>query len=445
MSRRIVLNPISRIEGEGSLEIVLDTRKGLREVRFHSDLFRGFEIFCKGRPVEEMPALSSRICGICAEAHYLASLRAVEQILGITVPLTMQKIRGLFLLTSLVRDHLTVLYLFAGPDTEDRGGADSLSWLKEQGLWSDFLASRRRLSRMLEILGGRRHLALGGFPGGWLRLPSEKEIEEMVSLVEEEKNFALRTWEFWEARFPKEEGEKFSWPLVALTGGLDGFLGERITVGSPEGQSLRSFRADKYRQHFREEETGPRGLRSTRLKEEGIYLVGPVARFLLWPPPPSLHNLYHRLKQCFKQFPWSLPHLLRVFEVLLALDKMASWLKDLDLKGREDSSHEDLFREEGIGVVEAPRGLLIHHYRVDEKGLLREVNIITPTAQNYKPLISSIQAYLKNKNLNLSKEVLLGLEKLIRTFDPCLPCMLHILSPYGHQRININSKPKTKI
>ncbi|OAQ20989.1 Ni/Fe hydrogenase subunit alpha [Thermosulfurimonas dismutans] len=434
--KKLKIHPLTRIEGDASLEIVFDDQGNLKRLRWLSELFRGFEKICLGRPVEEMPFLTSRICGICAEAHHLASLRAVDQIFGLTPPPWAQKVRAIFLLSSLVRDHLTVLYLFSGPDLKPSPqNREALAWLKENGLLHDFLQSRSRIRRILEIVGGRGLQAVGGFPGSWSKSITAEEKEELIQLTQKERAFAAKTFDFFgEILLKKEYQNPLKIPFLALLpDNLPGFLGRRIGILTSEEKPYKDFRAEKFQEYIVEEDsTECPNLRTTQLKSLGPYLVGPLARFHLWPEPstPLAQKAYREIKNCLKHQQlrdYEIAHLFRAYEILLACEQIESLSQEIEIQRKDEKEPKFELQREGIGVVEAPRGLLIHHYQVDKKGLITKVNIITPTAQNSPIIFMTIRAYLKSSPKNNPQKLTKDIEKIIRAFDPCVPCMLHII------------------
>lgn len=429
--KKIQLKPLSRIEGEASLEIVLDDRGRFRDLRLKSDLFRGFERFCVGRPVEEMPFLASRICGICAEAHYLASLKALDRIFDRTPAPEVQKIRQIFFLSGFIRDHLTVISLFATPDSVSPVlSQDAFRVLRDLGLWRDFLEIRKALKEILEIVAGRRLHGGGGLPGGWSKALSAEEVAELKTASLRVHRGVRRLGEAWQRLF---------WE-ASISDNAPGFKKKRALLAlSPdfvEGQlsgTLRgkNFSAEDYREVIEETESRWPGLKVTTLKGKYTYLVGPWARFSLWPSPgiPGLQVLYEKTLECLKQSkgmtPWGM-HVLRVYELVLAAEKLRETVANLEEFRPSVSGISGPVHREGIGLVEAPRGLLIHHYEIDDRGRLAKVQIITPTAQNYRALIEDLEDFFK-KSKKISEETLKQSEKIIRAYDPCIPCMLHIL------------------
>ncbi|QJA06166.1 hypothetical protein FVE67_04840 [Thermosulfurimonas marina] len=429
---RIKIEHLARIEGSAGLEVVLDPSGRVQEVILKSEIFRGFERFVRGRPALEMPFIAGRICGICAEAHTLASLQALDEIFSTRPSANVVRIRKIYFLSGFLRDHLTVVSLFGAPDFGgERKSSTALSFLKESGRLRPFLRLREKLNRTLELISGRSFQGVGGLPGDWARALSKEEVQEIRRLAErirkETRDYALslvREFSLGETLPPR--------PLLALEGG---FTEGPLALFFPGGRK-RKFK--DYRKVLREEEPQTDGLRPTHLFSGEAYLVGPLARFFLWPPPEGgPEDLQARLRECLEQQegrPVELPHLLRIYECLLAareLEKTAQALKP----HRPSAEEKRPQKAEGLGLVEAPRGLLVHHYRVDEKGYLQQVNILTPTAQNVKALKKDLEKSLEGFKPKNFQKLAEQAEKVVRSYDPCIPCMLHIMIPHNRIRL----------
>ena len=421
--RKIRLETVSRIEGALSLEIKVDSRNNLTGISWKTDLFRAFETLGVGRPLEEMPFLMARICGICAEAHHLASLQAAEKGLGISPPEGIRKIREAFGLISWLRDHLTVLLLFSGPDLESFPSPNSLSWLEKTGLWDLFLENRKHLRRMLEIVGGRGHLALGGIPGGWGKKVSSEERKELGERNERVLLLARKTWElYWE----KTVSQPFLWPvqspLVALSP-----EGSEVLVLPPGKIKPLRFPLSRFYETLVESEEGS-FFKKISLPPFGAYLVGPLARFYLFPSPdfPLSREAHQSLKSIGKPDLSRAP-LFRAYEVLWAAERLKHLLPELPINQPVSSAPLKPVRTEGLGAFEAPRGLLFHRYTLDPDGVIKTVKIITPTTQNLGVISDYIPRFWPYWPLKEQKRLLFEIQRFIRTFDPCVPCMVHLL------------------
>jgi len=417
VSRIIRIEHLARIEGSAGLEVILDSSGQVQKVSLQSELLRGFESFCQGRSALEMPLLAGRICGICAEAHTLASLRALDQIFGCRPPANLRRLRRIYFLAGFLRDHLTVVSLFGAPDFgPQKGSPQALEFLRRTGRLSPFLRLREKIHRLLELVSGRRFQGPAALPGGWSKPLLLEEVKEIQALSQEIRKdttgYALSLAE----DFPPAAEPLPPRPLLALK---KDFEGTSLGLLYPGGKE----------EHFRD-------YREVVAREGALlsgeeYLVGPLARFFLWPPPKKepARGFQERLRRCLKQcegWPVGLRHLLRVYECLLVAAEIQEAARGL--KPYEPSARELRPRKpEGIGLVEAPRGLLVHHYQVDQEGYLQKIRILTPTAQNVKALEKDLQETLKSfKGENLKKlEEQAG--KVVRAYDPCIPCMLHIL------------------
>ena len=430
--KRIQLKHLSRIEGEASLEVLLDEKGRFRDLRLKSDLFRGFERFCVGRPVEEMPFLASRICGICAEAHYLASLKALDQIFDRPPPPEVRRIRRVFFLAGFLRDHLTVLSLFAAPDLVARSPSlEAFGGLKDLGLWEDFLEIRRALKEILELVSGRKLHGGGGVPGGWLKALGPEETTEIKRAVSRVHRGIKRFSDLWQGKLFRSLDSQNTSPSF---GKKKAFLA--LSPDFVEGRLCgvlrkRRLSFEDYREAFTETVSGEETPTLTVFQGGHTYVVGPWARFVLWPSPktPPLRDLHEMILGCLKQSenPSSgMLHFLRVYELVLAAERLKETVADLGPFRPVSDEVSVPARREGVGLVEAPRGLLVHHYEVDARGRLSRVRIFTPTAQNYRALLEDLKEFFE-KAEKISEKVLKQAEKIVRAYDPCIPCMLHLL------------------
>ncbi len=407
---------VLRIQGEAVVEVWVDDALRVTDVRFVPGGFRGFESFCRGRVPEEMPFVSARICGVCAEAHYVASAKAVEELYGVSPSLQVERLRAVFHLLGFIRDHLTTLYLFSGPDLFPEFGNDSLEWLEKSGFKREFFESRRRIRRMLEVVSGRGFLGGAFVPGGWTKVLTPEALRELRRLSEEELAFCRRTLEFFGAK--RAEETQFRGKFLCLKpGDVSEFFGDKVACFDERGRKVAEFKAERYAGYIKEKDSG-----EFVFSDGSVYAVGPFARTFFWEGTTSLGE--------------SNPSFVRAREVVVAAERLRVLLEELEGEQRRQLAPKRPVKREAVGVVEAPRGLLIHHYFVDENGLLSRVKIVTPTAQNAKAIEVTLRNRLK-LGQKIDEKVLKDLERVVRSYDPCIPCMVHVIGVEGKRLISV--------
>jgi F420-non-reducing hydrogenase large subunit len=451
---KITINPITRLEGHGRIEIFLDAQKEVKEAYLQIPELRGFEKFCEGRKAEDMPTLTSRICGVCREAHHLASTKALDSAFQVTPPETAIKLRELVYNTYMFSDHLLHLYFLASPDyilgwDAPKAERNILGVIKKLGkaIGKRLIEARAKALRIIEILGGKPiHLAFG-IPGGVTKGLSEEEFEEIKKLADSCLEFAKFTLDlFKEHVFEKvDQEEKLNTYYMGLVDGENrlSFYDGEVRVVDPEGNEFCRFKSnylDFIKEHVEPwsyvkfpylKPVGWKGFKDG--KDSGIYKVGPVARF----------NVAERMKtklanQAYREFferhekpahftgayIWA-----RAIEVLQAAERIKELAEDKAILKKELRNPKLKTPRQGVGIVEAARGTLFHDYTLDEQGLVKKVNLIVPSTQNNPPMSMSIKATAKRyiKKGQVSEGILNRIEQTFRTYDPCLACASHYL------------------
>lgn len=453
MSETITISPVTRIEGHAKITIHLNDAGEVADARFHVTEFRGFERFCLGRSYREMPSITERICGICPVSHALASAKAGDALKGVKIPPAAEKLRRLMHCAQLVQSHALSFYLLSGPDLllgmESNPAKRNLVGLLEQmpETAREGIRLRQYGQDVIRLLGDRSVHPAWAVSGG-VREPLTKVLRDKIASGLPEAmataRKALKLGKEALERLQEEASCYGNFPslhlgLVNGQGGLehyDGFLrvvdekGELLEDGfdpaaydSIIGEGEKSWSYLKF-PFYRSRQHHP---------DQGMYRVGPLSRLNV-----ACHAktpLADAELAFFRQFGEAggpvqgsfYYHQARLIEILFCLETMEQLLNDPELLDRNVRSHARTNNRQGVGVVEAPRGVLFHEYRVDDNGLLNYVNLIIATGQNNlamnRTVLQIAQKYLVGSRLE--ERLLNRIEHGIRCYDPCLSCSTH--------------------
>ncbi|MBK5133412.1 Ni/Fe hydrogenase subunit alpha [Candidatus Bathyarchaeota archaeon] len=453
MMKKIEINPISRIEGHAKIVINLDEDESVKDARFEVTDFRGFEKFSEGRPFYEMPSITSRVCGICPVSHLLASSKACDQIIGVKPPRTAIKLRRLMHMGQLIQSHALNLFYLSFPDL--LFGMDSNP--AERNFFGlinqhpDIARQGIRLRKfgqdIIQTLAGKRiHSSAWVLPGGVKSPPQKEQISALLSEVPEALKITLKTlneFKDW-LQDLKEEIHNFgNFPsyymgLVTSKGGLEHYDG-KIRIVDSKGEIV----ADQLDPHNYQEYVGEATETWSYMKfpyykpigyPKGAYRVGPLARLNIashCDTPLANKELtnFKRLGKNGVVQSTFLYHQARLVELLFCIETAKNLLEDPEIYSEHVRAKASVNNKEGIGVVEAPRGTLIHHYNVDKDGILKGVNMIIATEHNniaYNKAITQVAKKYVISN-QLTEGMLNRVEAVIRAFDPCLSCATHAL------------------
>lgn len=459
--RKIVIDPITRLEGHGKILLYLDEGGKLRDAILQVPELRGFEAFCRGRRAEEMPQITERICGVCPEAHHLASAKALDAAFRAEVPRPAQLQRELFYNAYIFSDHLLHLVFLGGPDLflpadtnkAERNVVGILRRFPELG--QKALAGRAQAQRILEIIGGKAIHPVFALPGGVAKPLSEESQKEIASAAKEMVELAkTMIMVFHEEILPRPEFQALllaeeAWLPTHYMGLVDGelrpnFYDGLVRVVSAKGLEIFRLPGDRALEKIAEHaepwtyvkfpylaELGWQGLRAGA--DSGIYRVGPLARLNVAErmATPLAQEEYERYLDFFGEKPVHATfayHWARLVELVQAAETVEKLTAAPELLGKEVRA-ELQPPGEGVGVVEAARGTLFHHYRLNQNGLVEFVNLIVATTHNAPSLSLSVkkmaEALVENRDLD---EILLNrVEMAFRAYDPCLACATHFL------------------
>ena len=445
----IVIEPVTRIEGHAKITVFLDEAGQVRDAHFHVTQVRGFERIAQGRPLHEMPSLMARICGICPVSHLLASVKACDAIMAVRIPETAAMLRELLHCGQFVQSHALSFFHLSAPDLllgmdSDPARRNVLGLIEQHPERArDGIALRKFGQQAIEWLAGERIHPSWTVPGG-VNAPLSAEVRDRLRAeLPAAKTIARRTLAFFKGvvdQFAEEIANFGNVPtlycgLVDASGGLQLYDGS-LRFRDAEGNLV----ADQVRQRQYAEYIAETTLPTTYLKApyykplgypEGVYRVGPLARLNVadrcgTPEADAefaeFHQRYGRTVQSAFHY-----HYARLIEALYALERMEALLADPAILDKHVRAHASVNALEGIGIAEAPRGVLIHHYKVDEKGAIRWANLIVATGHNNLAMNRSVRQVSEHfiDGTHLQEGMLNRVSAVVRAYDPCLSCSTH--------------------
>jgi NAD-reducing hydrogenase large subunit len=449
MTRRILIDPVSRIEGHAKISIYLDENDKVDHARFHVTEFRGFERMYEGRPMWEMPAITARVCGICPVSHLLASSRAGDQILAVEIPLAARKLRRLANLAQIIQSHALSFFHLSAPDfllglDSDPGRRNIFGLIAEQ---PDLARSGIRLrqfgQQIIEMLGGKKIHPAWCIPGGVRSSLRDEDLQWIRSRIPESRSSAISALALFKRLLEKfrAEAESFgNFPslhmgLVGAEGIWEHSEGHLRLVNSVGQVVADGLDPRRFSEYIGEAVESWSYLKSPYYRPlgypEGMYRVGPLARLNVCSRmgTPLAQKEFEEFRQpttgaINSSFFF---HQARLIEILACIERIEEMLDDRDLKSQDLRADAGVNRGEGVGCSEAPRGTLFHHYQVDENGLIEKANLVIATGQNNLAMNQTVTQIARRfiTGREIPEGVLNRVEAGIRAFDPCLSCSTH--------------------
>jgi NAD-reducing hydrogenase large subunit len=449
MSKRIVIDPVTRIEGHAKISIFLDDSGTVSDAEFHVVEFRGFEKFCEGRPFSEMPGITPRICGICPVSHLLASAKAGDAIMAINIPPAADKLRRLMNLGQFVQSHALSFFHLSAPDF-------LLGWDTPQPQRNVFglIASNTDLARagirlrqfgqeIIELLGGKKIHPAWAVPGGVRNALSEAGRERIRAWLPEAYATTKTAFELFKKVLESHKREiqifgNFSslfMGLVDAEGNWEHHSGKLRFVDSSGSVIADQLDPQKYYEYISESVQSSSYLKSPYYSPlgfpDGMYRVGPLARLNVAEQmgTPKADTELKKFKKLGRGAVTSsfLYHYARLIEILAAIERIEVLLDDPELLSDDLRADAGINSLRGIGVSEAPRGTLFHDYTVDHEGLLKKVNLIVATGQNNLAMNQTVAQIARHyiRGEEIPEPMLNRIEHGIRCYDPCLSCSTH--------------------
>ena len=456
--RKIEINPLSRIEGHGKITIHLGENGKVEDAQFHVTQLRGFEKFCEGRPFYEMPSLMARICGICPVSHLVASAKACDSILATRIPPTAAKLRSILNLAQIVQSHALSFFHLSSPDFLLGMDSDPAKrnvfgvFEANPAMARDGIRLRQIGQQIIEWMAGKRIHPAWVVPGGVSEPLSADVRDRILAMLPEALQITQRTLDWFKGlldQFREEIRTFANFPtlfmgLVTPNGELEHYNGTLRFVDSRGGIVADKVDVLNYQDYIGEAVEPFSYLKSPYYKKlgypDGIYRVGPLARLNIidrcgTPRADQEWAEFRELERgaVLSSFYY---HYARLLEALYGIEKMEQLLNDPEILSKHVRAFAGPNNNEGIGVSEAPRGTLIHHYKIDDNGLITWANLIIATGHNNLAMNRGVLQVAKHfvDGTKLSEGMLNRVEAVIRAFDPCLSCSTHAL---GHMALEI--------
>ncbi len=472
MEKRITIDPITRLEGHGKIEIFLDESGNVKNAYLQIPELRGFERFCVGRPAEEMPRITQRICGVCPTAHHMASTKALDDLWKVDPPVSAKKIRELFYSIFMFEDHTLHFYYLGGPDfvvgpKAPKAERNILGVLAKVGLeiGGKVIKIRRELRELMTMMGGKAIHPVLGLPGGVAKPIKRDEAERIKEVAKAGVEFAQFSLSIFNEVVlkNKEYVDLITGDIYYNTTYYGGLVDENNKVNfydgwlrfvSPSGKEYARFKIQDYLNHIGEHVEPWSYIKFPFLKnvgwkgfvdgeDSGVYRVAPLARLNASEgmATPLAQKEYEKMYETLGGKPAHFTlayHWARLIEALYAAENMHNLANDPDIIDPKVRTIPTNTPDEGVGVVEAPRGILIHHYKTDKNGIIEKANIIVATQHNSAAMNLGIQKAAKAliKGGNVEEGILNMIEMTYRAYDPCHACGTHSLP--GHVPIVVN-------
>ncbi len=474
--RRITIDPITRLEGHGKIEIFLDDAGNVDRAFLQVPELRGFEKFCEGRAVEEMPRITSRICGVCPTAHHMASTKALDDLYKVEPTLPARKIRELMYSAFIVEDHMFHFFFLGAPDfivglDAPPSQRNIFGVISQVGLeiGKNIIEARKRCREILSLIGGKPVCPVCGLPGGVSKALKEEDregIKESANYLIEATKLALKLFDDTVIKNKRYldlilgdiyKHRTYYMGLVDAKNRVNFYDGD-IKVVDPDGKEFVKFKGNDYLKHIEEHVEPWSYMKFSYLKavgwkgfidgkESGVFSVAPLSRLNVADGMATslAQEAYEKMYEILGSKPAHnilAFHWARLIEMLYGAERMLELAEDPGLTDPNIRNIPSAIPDEGIGVVEAPRGTLIHHYKTDERGVLTDVNLIVATQNNAAAISMSIEraAKLLIKNGEVSDRLLNMVEMAFRAYDPCLACATHSLPGKMPLEINIHNR-----
>jgi NAD-reducing hydrogenase large subunit len=451
MAQKITIEPVTRIEGHAKVTVYIDDNQKVEKALFHVNEFRGFEKFCEGRMFFEMPLITERICGICPVSHHLASAKAGDRIIGVEPPRPASLLRELMHMGQVIQSHSMHVFELAGPDLllgfdHEPAMRNVVGlYLANPELTGKAIALRKFGQEIIAMLGGRKVHPNFAVPGGVNsalsvadRDATLAQVDQMIGYVQEGIAVIKGWMDAHQADLAK---------FAVFSTGYMGMVSPDDEVELYEGQirlvdkrrqPLERFDGQDYLGYISEHVEPWTYLKFPYYKKmgwpEGVYRVGPLGRLnaaqrMATPLAQAEYELFQQARGGQVVEGTLFYHYARLVEDLYAIENVRVLLEDPDILSTEIQNSRPVTNAEGVGVIEAPRGTLWHHYWVDEHGRLEKVNLIVATGNNNWAMSNAVDSVAKTylDGANVTEGALNRIEAAIRAYDPCLSCSTHAI------------------
>jgi F420-non-reducing hydrogenase large subunit len=471
--RTITIDPVTRLEGHGKIAIFLDDAGNVADARLQVPELRGFEKFCVGRPVEEMSRITTRICGVCPEAHMMASAKAADAVYHVELSRTAKLLRELLYVIFYVTDHATHFYALAGPDFvmgPDAPAAQRniLGVIHKVGveIGRKVIETRGTCHELIKMMGGKAVHPIGAIPGGMSKGMTKDERDQVLKAGRDAVEFAKFTIGLFNQIVLGNKAyvdlilsdgfthRTYNMGLVDAHNQVNFYDGD-IRVTGPDGKELAKFKPADYLEHLVEHVEPWSYLKFPVLRKvgwhglvdgpgSGIYKATPLSRLnvsegMATPLANEEHDRMYKTLGGKPVHQTLATHWARLVELLYAAERWMELASDPDVLGPDYRVVPTATPDEGVGVVEAPRGTLYHHYKTDPNGIVREANLIVGTTNNNAAINLSVKkaATALIHDGKVDDGLLNMVEMAFRAYDPCFGCATHALPGRGPLEVKI--------
>ena len=464
--RNVTVDPVTRLEGHGKIDIYLDDKGDVERAYFQVPELRGFEVFSLGRPAEDMPQITSRICGVCPTAHHMAATKVLDDLYKIEPTSAGRKIRELVYNAFTLEDHALHVFVLGGPDFIVGPEAppelrNIVGVIGKVGIEAGkkVISMRRRVREIISYFGGKVVHPVLGLPGGVSKGLKKEDLPKFQQLAKDGVEFAEWTLQVFKDIVLKNPD--YVKMIVSDTythktcymGMVDeqnkvNFYDGKLRVVDCNGKEVCKFTAQQYREFVAEHVEPWSYMKFTFLKQRGwtgftegpdtgIYGVGPLARLnaadgMATPKAQAACDEFYKTLGGKPVHHTLATHWARVVEMIQAAERIEQLLNDPEITSPDVRRAPTSVPKEGMGVVEAPRGTLFHHYQTDERGCITMANMIVATGNNAARIAMSVERAAKGliKEGHVTEGLLNKVEMAFRAYDPCLGCATHALP--GH-------------
>ncbi|MHA2170064.1 MAG: Ni/Fe hydrogenase subunit alpha [Candidatus Kariarchaeaceae archaeon] len=474
MSEKVItIDPITRLEGHGKISIFLNDEGNVDKAYFQVPELRGFEQFTKGMPVEEMPRITQRLCGVCPTAHHMASTKALDDLYKVDPPPAAKKVRDFFYNAFMVEDHTLHFYILGGPDfivgpQAPKAERNILGVINVVGLeaGAKVIGLRKEVRNLMTKMSGKVIHPVFGLPGGVSKPMTAELVEEAKKISEKAIEFAQWTIGNFDAIVLGNEEyvkvitsdtynhETYYMGLVNDKNQED-FYDGKLRVVDPTGKEYAKFDYRNYLDHIGEHVDPWSYIRPNFLTQigwkgytdgidSGVYRVAPLARLNVSDSiaTPLAQKEYERMYEVLGGRPVHATlanHWARVIEILFAAERMKELANDPEIGDSNVRELPSKTPTRGVGCVEAPRGVLLHDYTTNENGIVEASNLIVATSHNAAPICMGVEKAAKGliTNGNVNDGLLNMVEMAFRAYDPCFACATHALPGKSPIKVDI--------
>ncbi len=464
--RNITIDPITRLEGHGKVDIYLDDQGDVERAYMQVPELRGFEVFSIGRPAEDMPQITSRICGVCPTAHHMAASKCLDDLYQVEPTSPGRKIRELVYNAFMLEDHALHVFVLGGPDfivgpEAPPAERNIVGVIGKVGVEAGkkVIGTRRRVRDLIAYFGGKAVHPVLGLPGGVSKALDPADLPKFKQLAKDAVEFTewtltvLKQIVLGNPDYVKLITSEAFTHKTCYMGMVDeqnrvNFYDGKLRVVDCNGKEICKFDPRQYRDYVAEHVEPWSYMKFTFLKQRGwkdfvegpdtsIYGVAPLARLnaadgMATPKAQAAYEEYFKVLGGKPVHHTLANHLARAIEMIQAAERMEELVNDPEITSPDVRRVPTSIPKEGIGVVEAPRGTLFHHYQTDERGLIKMANLIVATQNNAARIAMSVERAAKGliKKGNVTEGLLNKIEMAFRAYDPCLGCATHSLP--GH-------------